>query len=92
MNDVCATVGMENLKHFDSIVSTHRNNAKFYDEVLKDINGLELLKREEGHNSAFWIYSMLVDNRDGFYKWMDEFTKETTNIPVFRNIKQRFHL
>jgi dTDP-4-amino-4,6-dideoxygalactose transaminase len=72
MNDVCATVGMENLKHFDSIVSTHRDNAKFYDEVLKDINGLELLKREEGHNSAFWIYSMLVDNRDGFYKWMDE--------------------
>ena len=72
MNDVCATVGMENLKHFDSIVSTHRHNANFYDITLKDVKGLDLLKREDGHNSAFWIYSMLVENRDGFYKWMDE--------------------
>ena len=72
MNDVCATVGMENLKHFDEIIGKHRSNANFYDTHLTDVSGVELLKREEGHNSAFWIYSMLVDNRDGFYKWMDE--------------------
>lgn len=72
MNDVCATVGMENLKHFDKIVGKHRSNANFYDTNLTDVSGVKLLKREEGHDSAFWIYSMLVDNRDGFYKWMDE--------------------
>lgn len=72
MNDVCATVGIENLKHFDEIVSTHRDNALFYDKNLTDVFGLELLKREKGHDSAFWIYSMLVENRDGFYKWMNE--------------------
>jgi len=72
MNDVCATVGIENLKYFNDIVGKHRSNASYYDNNLKDVSGLELLKREEGHNSAFWIYSMLVENRDGFYKWMDE--------------------
>jgi dTDP-4-amino-4,6-dideoxygalactose transaminase len=72
MNDVCATVGIENLKHVDDIVKKHRDNAKFYDRELSDVSGVTLLKREEGFNSAFWIYSMLVDNRDGFYKWMDE--------------------
>ena len=72
MNDVCATVGIENLKHFEEIVGKHRSNALFYDESLKGIPGVDLLKREEGHDSSFWIYSMLVDNRDGFYKWMDE--------------------
>lgn len=72
MNDVCAAVGIENLSHFDSIISKHRGNAKYYDESLKNIHGLELLKREKGHDSAFWIYSMLVENRGGFYKWMDE--------------------
>jgi dTDP-4-amino-4,6-dideoxygalactose transaminase len=72
MNDVCATVGLENLKHFDEIVGKHKSNAKFYDENLVNISGLNLLKREQGHDSAFWIYSMLVENRDGFYKWMDE--------------------
>jgi len=72
MNDVCATVGIENLKHFDTIVNRHKENAKFYDEQLKDIDGVTLLKREEGHESAFWIYSVLVENRDGFYKHMHE--------------------
>jgi dTDP-4-amino-4,6-dideoxygalactose transaminase len=72
MNDVCATVGIENLKHFDTIVNRHKENAKFYDEQLKDIDGVTLLKREEGHESAFWIYSILVENRDGFYKHMHE--------------------
>jgi len=72
MNDVCATVGIENLKHFDEIVGRHRSNAKYYDENLKGVEGVTLLDRHEGFNSAFWIYSMLVENRDGFYKWMDE--------------------
>jgi len=72
MNDVCATVGIENLKHFKDIVGKHRSNAEYYDRELQNVANLTLLKREDGHNSAFWIYSMLVENRDGFYKWMDE--------------------
>lgn len=72
MNDVCATVGIENLKEVDNIISKHRSNAKYYDNNLKNIKGLELLKREEGFESSFWIYSMLVENRDDFYKYMKE--------------------
>ena len=72
MNDVCATVGMENLSHFNHIVDKHRDNANFYDQSLINVPGLNLLERAEGHNSAFWIYSLLVENRDDFYKWMDE--------------------
>jgi dTDP-4-amino-4,6-dideoxygalactose transaminase len=72
MNDVCATVGMENLKHFDEIVGKHQANAKFYDENLQNVPGLTLLTRHEGFESAFWIYSMLVEDRDGFYKHMKD--------------------
>jgi dTDP-4-amino-4,6-dideoxygalactose transaminase len=72
MNDVCATVGLENLKHVNTIVGTHKSNAEFYDNNLVDISGLKTLTRHEGHESAFWIYSMLVENRDSFYKWMKE--------------------
>jgi dTDP-4-amino-4,6-dideoxygalactose transaminase len=72
MNDVNATIGIENFKHAKEIVSKHRENAAYYDEHLQNTPGVTLLKREKGHDSAFWIYSMLVDNRDGFYKWMDE--------------------
>jgi dTDP-4-amino-4,6-dideoxygalactose transaminase len=72
MNDVCATVGIENLKFADKIISSHKENASYYDKNLTGIPGLTTLTRHEGHESAFWIYSMLVDNRDGFYKWMKE--------------------
>jgi dTDP-4-amino-4,6-dideoxygalactose transaminase len=72
MNDVCATVGIENLKHVDTIVGRHQTNAKYYDSKLNDIAGLTTLTRHEGHESAFWIYSMLVDDREGFYRWMKE--------------------
>lgn len=70
MNDVCATVGIENLKHADELIKSHQSNAAYYDKHLKNVNGVTLLTRHEGHESAFWIYSMLVDDRDGFYKWM----------------------
>jgi dTDP-4-amino-4,6-dideoxygalactose transaminase len=72
MNDVCATVGIENLKHANNIVKKHQENAVYYDKHLQNTPGVTLLKREEGHESAFWIYSMLVENRDGFYKHMKE--------------------
>ena len=72
MNDVCATVGIENLKHAEWIIGKHRDNAKFYDQNLKEVKGITLLDRHEGHDSAFWIYSMLVENRDEFYKYMKD--------------------
>jgi dTDP-4-amino-4,6-dideoxy-D-glucose/dTDP-4-amino-2,4-dideoxy-beta-L-xylose transaminase len=36
MNDVCATVGIENFKHLDEIVSKHKENAAYYDKDLQN--------------------------------------------------------
>ena len=72
MNDVCATVGIENLKHANKIIDSHRSNALYYDSQLHETPGVTLLERHTDRQSAFWIYSMLVDDRDGFYKWMRE--------------------
>jgi len=72
MNDVCATVGIENLKHADELIKKHQANAAYYDKHLKNVKGVTLLDRHEGHESSFWIYTMLVDDREGFYKWMKE--------------------
>jgi dTDP-4-amino-4,6-dideoxy-D-glucose/dTDP-4-amino-2,4-dideoxy-beta-L-xylose transaminase len=70
MNDICATVGIENLKHADDIIKTHQQNAEYYDINLQNVKKVTLLKRKPGHDSAFWIYSMLVDDRDAFMKHM----------------------
>ena len=72
MNDVCATIGIENLKEANGIISKHQANAAFYDKELKNIPGLTMLERKPECKSGFWIYSMLVENRDGFYAAMKE--------------------
>ena len=80
MNDVCATVGIENLKCADDIIGKHKSNAAYYDEHLKNINGVTLLKRQKGHDSSFWIYSMLVENRDKFYEHMKDCNIMTSQV------------
>ena len=72
MNDINATVGIENLKHSDEIISKHQSNAKYYDEKLMSVDGIKILERKEDRQSAFWIYSMLVDDKNGFMEWMKE--------------------
>ncbi len=72
MNDVCAAVGIENFKHLSKITDIHKSNAAYYDKHLQDVKGVTLLKREDGFESAFWVYSLLVDNREGFYKHMEK--------------------
>lgn len=72
MTDLNASIGMANLGHIDGILNTHKANAKFYDENLKGVPGLTLLKRDPDSESTHWIYSILVDHRADFHKWMKE--------------------
>jgi dTDP-4-amino-4,6-dideoxygalactose transaminase len=72
MNDVNASIGIENFKHVDEIVGKHKINGKYYDENLKNIPGLTLLERNSDMESAFWIYSILVDRKSDFMKYMKE--------------------
>ena len=72
MNDINATIGIENLKHIDKVVQRYKDNSDFYDRELRDVDGITLLKREEGFESSFWIYSLLVERREDFYKRMKE--------------------
>lgn len=73
MNDVSATVGLCNLKYADWIVSKHQQNAAYYDSELFNFNGISLPRKgSDQYESAFWIYSMLVEDRPSFTKWMNE--------------------
>jgi len=70
MNDIAATVGLSNLKHVDRLLDINRSNAKYYDDHLKDCPGVTLLERDPRMNSSFWIYSLLVDDKQGFMDLM----------------------
>ncbi len=80
MNDVCATVGIENLKHVNEILEKHTDNAAFYDEQLANVLGVTLLQRNSYYNSAFWLYTMRVERRDEFIQKMKEHGIATSRV------------
>lgn len=73
MNDINACVGMENFKHVDMLVDKHIENAEYYSNELKEVSGVTLTQQDmENRKSSYWIYSMLVDEKQKFMNWMKE--------------------
>lgn len=64
MNEIAATLGLEQLLHADAIVARHRANGQYFDTALAAIPGLRLLKRRTDSVSGFWTYSLLAERRD----------------------------
>lgn len=80
MNDVCATIGIEQMKYVDGIVKGHRSNAEFYDQSLKNLNGVKTIPWAKNRKSAFWLYTIHVNDRDGFRGYMDEMNVSTSMV------------
>jgi dTDP-4-amino-4,6-dideoxygalactose transaminase len=73
MNDISASIGLANLKHIQKeVIDKHKDNAAYYYEKLQDIDGITLLERKENRESAYWIFSLLVDRKADFMKHMAE--------------------
>jgi dTDP-4-amino-4,6-dideoxygalactose transaminase len=71
MNDVNASIGLSNLKEVDKeVISKHKANAKYYNEQLKNVNGVTLLENKEGYDSAYWIYTLKVERQNDFMEMM----------------------
>lgn len=72
MNDVCATIGIEQMRYVEKILKKHRVNARYYNQHLKDIPGIELLKELPGANPSYWLYTFKVDRKSDFMRVMAE--------------------
>lgn len=71
MNDVVASVLLENLKVVDKqVLSIHRSNAAFYRQELRNVNGLELFEEPFGSNPSYWLFTIKVARRDDFMEMM----------------------
>jgi perosamine synthetase len=72
MNNVNATIGLVQLKSIEKIVEAHIQNGKVFDRFLKDIPGIELLNYYPGSEPSYWLYTLKVDNREGFIRKLSE--------------------
>jgi perosamine synthetase len=66
MNDLAAAVGLGNLEEFPKRLKKIREIASIYREELSNVPGMELLDYKNDRESAFWLFTVLVENRMDF--------------------------
>jgi len=72
MNNVNATIGLIQLSNLNTVVNSFVKNGKFFDEALKNISNVELIKYYSKSEPAYWLYTLKVENRDNFIKKMTD--------------------
>ncbi len=68
MNDLAAAVGLGNLPEAQSHLARHREIAMAYRQVLDGIAGLTLLENKSDRESAYWVFTVLVERREDFVR------------------------
>lgn len=71
MNNINAVIGIEQMKYIDNIIEKHISNGQFYDEHITNPKVTKLIQQPKAQ-SSYWIYSVLVDDRDSFKEYMTE--------------------
>jgi perosamine synthetase len=72
MNDLAAALGLGNLDGFPERQSHRQNIASTYRQQLKDVPGLQLLRSETDRKSSYWLFTILVENREDFIRKLNE--------------------
>jgi len=62
MNNVSAAIGLSQINHLDKIVSKHINNAKLYQDLLKNETNICPAAIPEGSKSSFWVFTVKLNN------------------------------
>lgn len=71
MNNVNATIGIENLKYMPMVTNRHKLNGSFYDLQFFDTHVISSTSKtwtKDDRESAYWIYTILVSNRDSLIR------------------------
>jgi dTDP-4-amino-4,6-dideoxygalactose transaminase len=70
MNDINASIGLEQLKYIDDNLNIQVENGKFYNENLKGVHGLTLIQQDSSRLSSYWLYTIKVERMHDFHKHM----------------------
>ena len=72
MNNLTATIGLVQLAETPYILNRYISNGKYYDDNLKDVPGVTLVKYYKNTEPSYWLYTLKVERRDAFIKMMEQ--------------------
>ena len=79
MNNTNAAIGLLQMNHVDDIIAAHKRNYYFYNENINN-HAVTKMRKDANSESSCWIYTVLVDNREDFQKYL--FEKGIASDPV----------
>ena len=74
MTNLQAAIGLAQLKKLDKFIKIKRNNAKLYNPLLEEIEGITLPPEMPWAKNIYWMYSILI-NEETFGISRDELMK-----------------
>ena len=61
MSNIAAAIGVGQLQVLDDRVAARRVNYKFYEDLLKNVNGVQFLEEPQGYISNRWLSCVLLE-------------------------------
>jgi dTDP-4-amino-4,6-dideoxygalactose transaminase len=93
LNNLASLIGIEQLKTINDKINVHKFNGKYLDKNIKN-EKIKLIKRLKNSESSYWIYSILVDNKNNFKKYInskgircDEVSFRNDRYTIFKKYK-----
>ena len=94
MNEIAGVIGIEQMKTIKSKISKHMKNGKILDEEIRNSKIIKL-KKGNGIESSYWVYSLLVENKEKFKKYLldnnirsDELSFRNDTYSIFKNFEK----
>ncbi|TKJ17310.1 aminotransferase DegT [Candidatus Woesearchaeota archaeon B3_Woes] len=64
MTNIQAAIGLAQLERIEDFIEIRRKNAQLYDSLLKNVKGIRLSIEKENTKNVYWMYSILLENRE----------------------------
>ena len=80
MNNVTATFGLAQLESVDALLSSHKQNGKYFDEMFSGISGVSPARIYDNSSSSYWLYTLLSDRADDIQKALAEIGVESSKL------------
>lgn len=85
MTNVQAAIGVAQLERIDEFIAMRRQNAYYYNRILKEIPGITLPPEKEWARSVYWMYAIIIEDEFGMSrdKIMNELGKRGIGTRAF---------
>ncbi len=68
MTNIQAAIGLAQMENADQLVESRINNARLYNELLKEVEGITTPPEEDWAKNVYWMYGVLVEKEFGVKK------------------------